>query len=463
MDFGGPIVAKFGGSSLADADRFRHVWKIITSDPKRRYIVVSAPGGMTNDLIQLSKYAEAVKQPPEFNTLLDAVSRRVVTLGRELGVTIGEEIAEEIRERATNYEGPDALWSRGEWASARLMAAYGGCGFADATHFIKLREDRRIDPITFQLIQLRLETTGIWIIGGFYGLGPHGLRVFRRGGSDLSGSEVAVGVHASVYENWTDVPGIYPADPNYAQVDEVIPALRYPTARELTYGGARVLHRDAVAPVARAGIPLHIRSTQHPERDGTWLLPALDEIPQQPVIGIAGREQLITFVISEIGLDEKVGLGDEIFRVFSDLKVPFEHTMTGIDSFAVTAKAEEIEGHVDEIRRLLKTLHGLEGPAVDVIRGGALICIVGENLHDHRRNVIGDVVDVLKVLDVPLESITAVPRGRSVIVGVPHEKLPIVTAALHERLVKGVEIKTITMHMQRATAASPGVRLSTPG
>ena len=104
------------------------------------------------------------------------------------------------------------------------------------------------------------------VMPGFYGGGADGrIHTLPRGGSDISGALLASASGSDAYENWTDVPGIFRADPAIVPSARAIPAMAYDEVRELAYMGANVLHEDAVTPARRMGIPIHIRSTMQPD------------------------------------------------------------------------------------------------------------------------------------------------------------------------------------------------------
>ena len=121
---------------------------------------------------------------------------------------------------------------------------------------------------------MRLEKCERAVIPGFYGALPDGtIKTFSRGGSDITGSIVARAVHATCYENWTDVSGFLIADPRIIKDPQPIKTITYRELRELSYMGASVLHEDAVFPVRKAGIPINIRNTNARRMaGGTWII-----------------------------------------------------------------------------------------------------------------------------------------------------------------------------------------------
>lgn len=292
-------VAKFGGSSLAGAERFLRVREIVLSDPSRRVVVVSAAGKRhpgdhkITDLLYLC-HAHLQYGVPCWE-LWRRIAERYIAIrnGCSLQTPVEQEL-DRIYATLSPAVGRDALVSRGEYLSARLMAELLGFDFVDAAEWLCFDCAGNVlyEP---SCAALRALADGRRIVTpGFYGRLPSGaLHTFSRGGSDITGSLAAAALHADVYENWTDVPGILAADPSIVDRPEPVPYLSYDELQALSSVGMQVLHESAVAPVRRAHIPLHIRSTLHPELPGTRIgVEAADAAPASELIAFAGRRHL---------------------------------------------------------------------------------------------------------------------------------------------------------------------------
>ena len=261
------IVCKFGGSSLADGPGFERVWDIVRSDARRAYVVLSAPGTLDG--------------APKVTDLLDAawdgdgdalqrVIDRFEGIAASLGLP-GDYYATELT-RASHISRA-CLMSRGEYLSARLFADHAGLPFIDAADFIRFDGAGRLSvPRTLDRLRLLPGRVPRAVLPGFYGAGPDGQIVtLPRNGSDITGALVAAGVGASLYENWTDVPGLMTCDPATCPEAKPIPEIAYRDMRALARGGARVLHPDCLAPVEDAGIPTRVTCTMDPEAEGTLI------------------------------------------------------------------------------------------------------------------------------------------------------------------------------------------------
>lgn len=292
-------VAKFGGSSLAGAERFLRVREIVLSDPSRRVVVVSAAGKRhpgdhkITDLLYLC-HAHLQYGVPCWE-LWRRIAERYIAIrdGCSLQTPIEQEL-DRIYAALSPAVGRDALVSRGEYLSARLMAELLGFDFVDAADWLRFDCAGNV-LYAPSCAALRALADGRRIVTpGFYGCLPSGaLHTFSRGGSDITGSLAAAALGADVYENWTDVPGILAADPSIVDRPEPVSYLRYDELQALSAVGMQVLHESAVAPVRRAHIPLHIRSTLCPELPGTRIgVEAGDAASEPELVAFSGRRQL---------------------------------------------------------------------------------------------------------------------------------------------------------------------------
>jgi len=267
-------VCKFGGSSLSDAGMFRRVLQIIRSDDARRYIVLSAPGmrfegdEKITDLLYSAFYAGTSQAP----YIISRIYQRYARIRDELCPDFDLE-SEFSRVRESFFLSADFAASRGEYLCAKLFAAYSGIPFVDAAELLFFREDGSINlDATRCAVKERLSSLERAVIPGFYGRSAGGgIRTFSRGGSDVSGALLAGALKANLYENWTDVDGLYTADPN------IVPGARRNLQISLTQmeriaeAGARLLHPDALSPLRGTGIDTVLKNTFSPGLPGTCI------------------------------------------------------------------------------------------------------------------------------------------------------------------------------------------------
>ena len=288
-------VVKFGGSSLASAEQFKKVGKIIHADDSRVYVVPSAPGkrfdGDTKVTDMLLHAYQTASEGNDVDEELKAIKARYdeIITGLELkDFSLDDDFAEIKKNLAENPQS-DYAASRGEYLNGKVMAAYLGIPFIDSAEVIFFNEEGNLnDYKTYKRLTERLAQNERAVIPGFYGMGKDGnVKTFSRGGSDVTGSIVARASRADVYENWTDVSGFLVADPRIVPDPKPIKYITYRELRELSYMGASVLHEDAIFPVRSCGIPINIKNTNAPEDAGTWIVESTCQKQDYVVTGIA--------------------------------------------------------------------------------------------------------------------------------------------------------------------------------
>lgn len=296
------IVAKFGGSSVADATGILRVAKRIV-DTKRAgnevVAVVSAMGDTTDDLIDLAK--QVSPNPP----------------GRELDMllTAGERISMAVLAMAINDLGFEARSYTGSQAGL----------ITDSTH-----GKARIVDVTPGRIQEALRENAIPIVAGFQGVSQDtkDITTLGRGGSDLTAVALAAALYADVCEIYTDVDGIFSADPRVVPKARQVPRITYDEMMELAAAGAKVLHLRCVEYAKRFDLPIHVRSS-FSDKEGTFVIADLADqsklkklskigaVMEQPIIsGVA--HDLGDAKITVVGVPDRPGMAAAIFQAIAD-------------------------------------------------------------------------------------------------------------------------------------------------
>ncbi len=378
-------VCKFGGSSLADAGQFYKVKQIIESDEQRVYIVPSAPGKRhcsdTKVTDMLYAYHGAVSRGESSEQIFAEIRERYVTMRDELGVKTDIEaqldtIYNNVREGA----GEDYTVSRGEYLNGLLMADYLGFDFIDPAETIFFNAQGIYESEkTRTVMRGRLRHTSRAVIPGFYGSMPDGrIKVFSRGGSDITGAIVARSARADVYENWTDVSGVLMADPRIVDNPKVIKKITYRELRELSYMGATVLHEDAIFPVFKANIPINIKNTNDPQDPGTMIVPNVFGKDTDIITGIAGKKGFSVIAVEKANMNAELGFGRRMLSALEKNDIRFEHMPSGIDTLGIVLANSEIEGKQPQ---LLDDVYNLCQPdSLEVFKGLALIATVGRGM-----------------------------------------------------------------------------------
>lgn len=377
-------VAKFGGSSLSNATQWAKVKHIVDKDPSISVVVVSAIGKdithtskLTDLLILLNTHIEL---GIDFDALVKEIKLRFKDICIYLNLTfdIDKEFDSFTKELSSNIS-KDYIVSRGEYFTARMMSEYLGYTFIDASTCIFLQFDGVVDSDkTDQKIKELLEENPRIIIPGFYGVTPSNrIRLFSRGGSDLTGSIVANALSVDLYENWTDVDGLFVANPNIIESPDVIKHITYTELRELSYRGANVIHEETIIPLVQKKIPIQIKNTDNPTAEGTIISSSFLSNGNY-MTGIAGKKDYTSFNVVKKSNDSKIKVLTDVLNVFYRYKVNIENIPSGIDSFSVIVETNQLKNCSFD---LLNELHNIP-EILDVSYEDqlALIAVVGRNM-----------------------------------------------------------------------------------
>lgn len=378
-------VAKFGGSSVADAIQLMKIKNIVESDSDRRYIVVSAPGkrfdgdNKITDLLYLCKTHMDHNLP--YEQVLQVIQDRYVAAAVGLGLDIDYDMQFQIiKDKIAKGEATaDYMASRGEYLNAILTAELLEYDFVDTDKLIKFSaKGKLLADETNEAIKEELAKHETAVFPGFYGSTPDGkIKTFSRGGSDITGALVAKAAEADIYENWTDVSGFLMADPRIVKNPKPIAEISYRELRELSYMGASVLHDEAIYPAKEVNIPINIRNTNEPEDPGT-IITAEAPLSNHVITGIAGSKNFTVIGLSKNMMSQEVGFVRRLAGVFADKDISLEHMPSGIDTISVVVDNDELDGKlddvVDEIQRQLRP------DTMDVFENMALIATVGRGM-----------------------------------------------------------------------------------
>ncbi|MBE6692725.1 MAG: aspartate kinase [Ruminococcaceae bacterium] len=379
-------VVKFGGSSLASAEQFKKSADIIKAEESRRFVVPSAPGKrcgndtkVTDLLISCyKKSASGEDWSADFAEIKSRYNDIISGLGLNVSLDAEFEVISENLKKGTTQ---DYTASRGEYLNGIILANYIGYEFVDAAEVIFFDAEGRFDADkTNEVMSKRLADVKNAVVPGFYGSSPDGsIKTFSRGGSDITGAIVSRAVCADIYENWTDVSGFLMCDPRIIDDPRPISIITYRELRELSYMGASVLHEDSIFPVKVAGIPINIRNTNRPEDSGTLIVPSAEGYNSGDLItGIAGKKGFAIIRIEKDMMNQELGFGMRVLKVFADRGIPFEHLPSGIDTMCVVINENDIKDIEDEI--ITDICKAVNPDHIDISHSIGLIAIVGRNM-----------------------------------------------------------------------------------
>ena len=438
-------VLKFGGSSLADSSQFSKVKAIVESDSSREVVIVSAPGKRDSDdnkITDLLYLMHAhIRYGVSHEGVLSMIKKRYSEIRKGCGLTtdIGA-IIDESFAGINKKTSVDFIASRGEYFSAILMAEYLGYEFVDAADWLCFEYNGKVNAEKSEEKLRELKNRyGKIVTPGFYGALPDGsIRVFPRGGSDITGALAAAYLGADVYENWTDVSGILMVDPRIVENPKTIARVTYDELRELSYMGASVLHEDTVFPVRIKDIPVNIRNTNAPDDPGTIIGEHFDdelkEETERFITGIAGKRNfsIISIYKSRIG-EEKLGLLMEVLEVFARYEIPVEQVPSGVDSFSIVFPSGSIGGRKHELIQELKDFESIDN--VSLTEGVSLIAIVGRQMA-YRVGISGKIFKTLGENKINIRTIEQCADEINIMVGVYDEDFDRAIRVLYESFAK---------------------------
>lgn len=392
-------VVKFGGSSLASGEQLKKVFDIVISDSERKIVVVSAPGKRNFEDIKVTDLliacAEAQLAGDDAMDLLEMVMNRYAEIAKEL--ELDEVVIAEIREhfisllhgdksKPTRYI--DALKASGEDNNAKLVAAYFRKQGIDA-HYINPQSAglivtdeegyTQVLPESYNQLSKLRDQSGILVFPGFFGYNDAGEVVtFSRSGSDITGSILANGTKADLYENFTDVDAVYSVNPSVVENPKPIKVLTYREMRELSYAGFSVFHDEALFPAFRAGIPVQIKNTNNPSAPGTKVVNTREN-ENGPVVGIASDKGFCSIYVRKYLMNREIGFGRKLLQILEDFHVSYEHIPSGIDDTTIILREHRLNKEIETniVERIMNELHADE---VKVEHDLALLMVVGEGM-----------------------------------------------------------------------------------
>ena len=436
-------VTKFGGSSMADAGQYRKIRDIVMSDPARRIVVVSAAGKRNKkdhkitDLLYLCH--AHTQYGVDCSQIFDMIASRYIEIRNELNLNVDLETEfAALKQRIdTKSVTQDALASRGEYFSAKLMAAYLGFQFIDAADWIKFNFDGTVDQeSSYEALQARVLGCNGAVIPGFYGMMPDGhIRTFTRGGSDITGALAAAALEADVYENWTDVSGILMADPRIVENPRAIPEVTYDELRELSYSGAAVLHEGTIFPVREKNIPVNIRNTNEPDNPGTMIRERFDtdSDPQRFITGITGKKDFTIISISKRGMSNQVGVLHKVLTVLVRHNISVDYVPNGIDNVSVVVPTEAVASSLYTILGEIKK--EAEPDTIDVHDQIAVVAAVGRKMA-YRPGISGQIFAALGEAGINIRMINQGPDELNIIFGVDNRDFADAVRVLYNSFVK---------------------------
>ncbi|CAO98158.1 lysine-sensitive aspartokinase 3 [Erwinia tasmaniensis] len=392
------IVAKFGGTSVADYTAMNRSADVVLSNPDVRLVVLSASAGVTNLLVALAEG----QQPEERTALLEEIRRIQYAIIDPLNQpeVIREEIDRILENISTLSDGAalatstaltDELVSHGELMSTLLFVEILRQRKAAAEWFDVRKVMRtndhfgRAEPESAALqdlvnIQLKPRTAEALIVTqGFIGSEAQGrTTTLGRGGSDYTAALLGEALHASRIDIWTDVPGIYTTDPRVVPSAKRIDEITFEEAAEMATFGAKVLHPATLLPAVRSDIPVFVGSSKNPSAGGTMVCNETRNPPLFRALALRRKQTLLT--LHSLNMLHARGFLAEVFNILARHSISVDLITTSEVSVALTLDTTGSTSTGDSLltQALLTELSSL--CRVEVEENLALVAIIGNQL-----------------------------------------------------------------------------------
>jgi aspartate kinase len=355
------VVQKFGGSSVADAESIKRVARRVVATREQGHevvVVISAMGDTTDELMDLAKQVSPNPRPRELDMLL----------------TTGERMSAALLAMAIDDLGHDARSLTGSQAGVITTAAHG---------------DARIIDITPSRIVSALEDGDIVIVAGFQGVSQStkDVTTLGRGASDTTAVALAAALGAAYCEIYTDVDGVFTADPRIVPGAQRIPQISYEEMLEMAASGAKILHLRCVEYARRENVRVHVRSS-FSEKPGTWVqdLQEKEERMEKPLISGVAHDRSEA-KITVVGVPDRVGVAAKIFDVIAQTDINVDmivqnisHGLANRTDISFTC-SQDVGGTAIDALESIKSEVGFE----EIIYNDAIgkVSVVGVGMRSH--------------------------------------------------------------------------------
>ncbi|CRY68731.1 lysine-sensitive aspartokinase 3 [Yersinia pekkanenii] len=392
------VVAKFGGTSVADFDAMSRSADVVLSNPDVRLVILSASAGVTNLLVALADGCEPEKREHHLDKIRRIQDKILTKLGNP--VVIRDEIdrmleniamLSEAASLATSAALTDELVSHGELISTLLFVELLRQRQVAVEWFdvrkIMRTNDRfgRAEPDTHALAELaqtqltpRIQNA-IVVTQGFIGSEGKGrTTTLGRGGSDYTAALLGEALNVSRIDIWTDVPGIYTTDPRVVPAAKRIDKIAFEEAAEMATFGAKVLHPATLLPAVRSDIPVFVGSSKDPAAGGTLVCNETDTPPLFRALALRRKQTLLT--LHSLNMLHARGFLAEVFNILARHNISVDLITTSEVSVALTLDTTGSTSTGDSLltTSLLTELSSL--CRVEVEEDLALVAIIGNNL-----------------------------------------------------------------------------------
>jgi aspartate kinase len=386
------IVMKFGGSSVANAERIRYVASIVKSAlPRKPVLVLSAMGDTTDHLLEAAEAALSGIVSVETIEKLHLETAAELELGAEfvrdeiqplleelknllMGISLIQELTTRTRDYLVSFGERlsvrmSAAWLRSQGIQARAFDAWDAGFISNAVFGSADIPDTAWNSIAGILSPL-VESGTLPVVTGFIGKTPEGhITTLGRGGSDLTATLIGSACGAEEVQVWKDVDGILTADPRVVKAAQPVSTVTYEEAAELAYFGAQVLHPRSMQPCIKTGTPVRVKNSYNPEAPGTRIIGALDT-GAGPVRAITSKKNVTLVDIVSSRMLGQHGFLASVFSCFEERKLSVDMVATSEVSVSLTLDA------VHDLAGLKRELEKIA--SVNIRKGKAIVTLISD-------------------------------------------------------------------------------------
>ena len=455
-------VLKFGGTSVANAENIQLVKNIVQqqANSKRLCVVVSALGGVTDLLLDSAFLASQQKE--EYRETFMLIEKKHLEVVKKL-IPVQQQssvmsfLKRELNTLETLLEGAfligettpkllDKILGYGELLSSKIIHSYFSaegisCAYKDSREFIKTNNQFGKALVNFEITQKNLieniaeAEAQVCLMPGFVASSLSGdSTTLGRGGSDYTAAIVAAALHAEVLEIWTDVSGMFTANPRLVKQAVAIEEISYQEAMELSHFGAKVLYPPTIQPVLAKEIPIHIKNTFLPDEKGT-LITQNTNGKNRPVRGISHIENISLLSLEGPGMVGIPGISKRFFEVLSvnEISVVLITQASSEHSICVAIASEDAEKAKEALDQSFAyeiSLHRIKPVLVE--NDQAIIALVGDNMKSHQ-GLSGKMFSALGKNNVNIRVIAQGASERNISAVIKKEDVKKALNTLHER------------------------------
>lgn len=478
------IVLKFGGTSVADAERISEAIRITLLQPEPRVVVVSAASGVTNLLLDAARLAaqganEASRVAVEeihrrHEGMLAAISdsaeqRQARGAINELHALLDTNLERVTAAGEVTAALSDSIVSTGEKSLGTLMAAtMRASGHAAAALFadtVIATDDRhgnaRPDrPRTRAAAQARimpvLQAGQTAVVTGFVGFAPDGsTTTLGRGGSDYSATLIGAALDADEVQIWTDVPGVLSADPRKVTNAAVVPHVSFDEAQELAHFGAKVLHPRTIRPAVARNIPVRILSTFQPHHAGTVVTKEAEGDRMKAVTSLRG---LILLTLDVPELEDLAPAASVVFRLLHEDHVEIVSVSQASSRRRMTFLVDAVIGGCARLQQHLeRELDHLEAE-ITCNEHVAVVAAVGEGAAN-QVSAMSRMLSILHRNNVPVISSSQQTSNVAVLAVIAEHAADKAVQALHDAMVRPAKIRKTSRRSRRSDLMAEPVRV----